>query len=50
MVKLRPQLRECYSLVNRVRVTKGGAISTEVEEGQFPTVPQCVTPWLKGLT
>ena len=37
MGKLRPQLGTCYSLVNSVRASEGGTISTEVEEGQFPT-------------
>ena len=44
MIKLRPKLRECHSLVNKVRVTKGGAISTEVDERQFPTVPTVRDP------
>ena len=44
MAKLRPQLGTCYSLVNSVRVSKGGTISTEVEEGQFPTAPSVRDP------
>ena len=48
MVKLRPQLGECYSLVNSVRSPKGGAISTEVEEGQFPTAPSVRESWVEA--